>query len=175
MTIRKSSASKFLQTLALVAVGAFGLACNDTTDTTPGGMATTPSPMMSPAMTPTATPVVMAGPITDLGMIHRETDQTMLADRTVQLTNVPVLRVINDQFFWVGSDMNQRVLVMSSTPMTGANRPKQGQNVNLSGMLQRLPAGDEMRNNWKLPASAMSDVNQARVYLMAQQVTMAPR
>lgn len=175
MTFTKLSAKKWLPCLALVAVGVLGVACNDTTDQTPGGLGASPTPMMSPTLAPTSTPVAMAGPITDLNMIYQQPDRALLADRNVQLTNVPVLRVINDQFFWVGTGATQRVLVMSTTPMTGTNRLKQGQNVDVSGMLQRMPASTDMNTQWNLPANARQEVGQEQVYLMAQQVSMAQR
>ena len=179
MTFTKISRNRWLPMLALVAAGALGAACNDGADRTPGGMGTSASPTMSPTMSPSASPmsspVAMVGPITDLNMVYQQPDRALLADRTVQLTNAPVQRVINDQFFWVGTGANQRVLVMSTTPLTGTNRPKQGQTVDLSGTLQRMPASTDMNSQWNLPASARQEVGQEQIYLMAQQVGMAQR
>ncbi len=171
MRTRAFSTMKFCRNwiaiTALVILASLGTACNPEDRTT----MVTPSP--TPYVAPTATPM-MNGPITDLGTVWTNTNRADLAGREVRLTSVPVMRVVNNNAFWVGTDTTQRLLVVTNTPMTASSdnnaNVKQGQMVDLTGMMRQIPSADQMRTNWKFSSAAAQDASGEQIYLDAQQV-----
>lgn len=135
------------------------------TAASPGAQTT---PNVNPAVAPNE-------PITDVTVITNPTDTQSILNRSVQLTNVNVQRVVGDRTFWIGQPNGQAVFVVLAPPLDAGSAEnkvviKPGQTVNLTGVLKPLPTVEQAQQEWSLsPTEAQTLKNQA-LYLQAERV-----
>lgn len=105
-------------------------------------------------------------------------DGTMAGDtrigQTVSLTNVPVLSVVSDSAFFVGTDDNRRVLVVlenlgesetGAGGSDGAFNVDQGETVSINGTVARYAEG--ARGTWDLPQADRDRMLRRGLYVKA--------
>ena len=88
-----------------------------------------------------------AGPITDLAAISGATAAAAVAGRQVELNSVPVLEMVSDAGFYVGSSPADRVYVLldeqktPNQPGEGRVNVNKGQTIGLSGTVRSAADG----------------------------------
>ncbi len=115
------------------------------TDVAPVAVAplTDAAPMAAPMAGPTD--AAATGPITDLAMITGASSLMPMVGREVQLTNVRVQEVVGDRTFWVGTNADQRALIVLNEEPTpgqpgveGRYDVTAGQVINVNGMVRNI-------------------------------------
>ena len=126
--------------------------------------------------------VVPPAIIQELSTITGSVDGHELIGRRVDL-HVPVQRVATDVAFWVGEGDNRILVVKGRDNRTGAERQRglpsdsgipqlsAGQQVTVSGSVQRLPKAEEMYS-WQLSRNEAAELMDRKIYLRAD--TVAP-
>ena len=88
-----------------------------------------------------------SGPITDLAAFGGATAASTLAGRQVELSGVPVLEMVSDAGFYIGSSPADRVYVLldeqktPNTPGEGRVNVNKGQTIGLSGTVRSAADG----------------------------------
>ena len=123
-----------------------------------------------------------AAPLTDVPSIIGATGGAALDGRIVQLSKVTVQAVPGDELFWVGADSTQRVLVaIDPAPGTDADEEspeavKQGQIVNVAGVLRTVPANvAELDGKYKLDKATRAALRPGQPYVATQRVNVTPQ
>lgn len=97
------------------------------------------------AAIPSAASGDSAEPITDFTLVIAVPDRRSLVGRTVELADAPVLDVVGDRAFWIGSSAEQRLfVVLKEVPPPGSPTDADidinpGQTVNLRGVVRAMP------------------------------------
>ena len=121
-------------------------------------------------------------PFTDVASITGAADRAALDGRIVQLSKVPVQSVPGDELFWVGADSTQRVLVaIDPAPGTAGDEEspeavKQGQIVNVAGVLHTVPANvAELGSKYKMDKATLAALQPGQAYVATQRVNVTPQ
>lgn len=144
------------------------------TDTTPAATST-PTGNAAPATTAPATSAEGV-PITDLGAIVAAADPAALVGRRVELTDVTVRSVVGDKTFWVGPSAAQQAFVFlleepsSGSPVEGQVDVNPGQQVSITGVVEKLPPLDQARQMFDLSSTNSGTLKNEQVYVVAKQV-----
>ena len=114
-------------------------------------------------------------PLTDVFAITGAKDRTVLVGRKVQLKNVDVIRVLNDQAFYVGKGSDAEMLVLLDPRLdagtSGGEKVviAQGKTVSLTGLLEGAPTSEQL-TKYKVSAEDAAAIGQGgaqSVYLHA--------
>lgn len=118
-------------------------------------------------------PAGMRGPVTDVATATDPSEQPGLQGRVGRFSSAPILEVIRPRLFWVGTDRDERLLVVvspASTPtMEGQNAqtPQAEQEWQLHGVFRQLPGPSILRTDWGLSEDLIEEVQNQEVYLNA--------
>lgn len=121
-----------------------------------------------------------ASPEVDILAIVAAPQQVQLVGKRVQLTKVKVLDVVGDRTFYVGSNENQRVLVVldeTKTPNTateGRYDIKKGQVISFSGEVRRMPSVDEAKRQFGnlMSDSALKNLSDQKIYVHTDKINI---
>ena len=107
----------------------------------PGAVTDTPATAAAPAG------AASSGPITDLAAIGGAAASAELVGRQVELNSVPVLEMVSDAGFYIGSNPSDRVYVLlneqktPNQPGEGRVNVNKGQTIGLSGTVRSATDG----------------------------------
>lgn len=133
----------------------------------------TPPGTAAPAMTP---PTEVGVPVTDLDAIVAAADPAALVGRRVELTDVTVRSVVGDKTFWVGPSDGQQAFVFlleetsSNSAVEGQVDVNPGQQVSITGVVEKLPPLDQARQMFDLSSTNSGMLKNEQVYVVAKQV-----
>src|SRR6478672_1440662 len=139
---------------------------------TPRTSSTTTS---SPGSTTTTTTTVIKEPITDVVVITSAPDQQTLLNRRVEFTNVKGQDVNGDRTFWVGTSNTQRLFVVLDPALDKgkaeqAVQIKDGQTLDLTGVLKPIPSADLAQKQWGLSAAEAKQIRTQKLYLQTDKI-----
>lgn len=100
-----------------------------------------------------------------------------MVGRRVIMENVPVRKVAGDRSVWVGERGDQQILVHvegDGQDQEARQMPKlkAGQKVNIRGSLQRMPAANQVIEDWGVSAAMRNAIEGQALYLRAEQVEL---
>ena len=127
---------------------------------------------------PTATdePEAVEGQVTDLTVFFDAEDPASLVGSEVQLQQgAAVQSVVGDKTFWVGPGQDQQLFVFleeegDPAGVEGMVDVNAGQQVTISGTIEKLPPIEEARSQFELSEENSVDLEGQEVYLRAEQV-----
>jgi len=99
-------------------------------------------------------------------MITAADDPPQLVGRRIDL-DLKAPYLVDPRAFWVGSN-DDRVLVVFARDVT--TKPKTGQPIRISGKVREIPSIEE-QISWGLDAHQRQEVEQEKVYILADAVT----
>ena len=113
--------------------------------------------------------------VSDINQIIGATDAQSLAGNRAELTGVTVLSVVADKVFWIGATEDQRVLVVveedeSGGSVEGGVDISEGQTVDLSGVVRKMPSANEAMERWGLSEAEATTLKDEAVFIRAQRV-----
>lgn len=105
--------------------------------------------------------------------VFNATDKQPFIGKPFQVNNVPVQNKVNDHALWVGENNSTPMLVV----LSGANNStananiSQGNNVDITGTVQKAPPKNQAKHNWQLSDDDANRLEQQGAYIQATQVT----
>ena len=100
--------------------------------------------------------------------------------QTVALTSVPVVNVVSDRGFWIGTGEADRMFVIRTNQAAAATPPdgavNAGQSVSVFGTVQAMPSDlTQQATEWNLQSTDVSQLQQQRMYIAADSVRILQR
>lgn len=86
-----------------------------------------------------------------------------------------MVKKVNDNVFWVGSNNSAPMLVVGGVPgnATLASNLQTGKKVNVSGTVEKAPPAAEAEKNWGLDSTEAARLEQEGAYLNATQASLS--
>src|SRR5579871_4740185 len=117
------------------------------------------------------------GQITNISTIAAANDPTSLLGRQVQLYQVKVIKKADNRIFWIGSSLDQAVLVMTLEVENGSRISmssdiRVGQSVSVTGEVRENPGYEVIHKQLKLPADVENWLTTKKIYVYATDVVI---
>lgn len=118
-------------------------------------------------------------PIRDVALVIAVPDRRPLVGRRVEITNVPVLDVVGDRAFWIGTSPQQRLfVVLKEVPPPGSPTDPSidinpGQVVSLTGNIRAMPDARTAEAAFGAPGAIAA--REEQIYLFATAANVQQR
>lgn len=128
-----------------------------------------------PAATPSANPAspVSNNPsstaIRDLNELATTADRSQFAGRELDLNSIEVQDIVAGKGFWVGQTNERQLFVRAQDP-TQLSTIRKGEQIHLSGKLEKPPTLGELKDSWQLDPSASTIIAEQGIYLAPTQI-----
>jgi len=115
--------------------------------------------------------------ITKLDVFWNTPDQLSLRGVQVALRNAPVIRVVGDYTFWIGTSADHRVPAVLKGELTGRQPERRvqvraGQVVRIFGIVRLLGGAQEIDEAWAIDAQERRALDASPIFISADRVVI---